>query len=124
MAPYEECTWNESHVMWHLPLSACAHVTHGTWQMDHMKDTCQVRGCFLFLDQTKNNKFGGGEKEKREKKGRKKRKERKTKEMRKKIVCVKERKKGKERKREKREKKSVGRALSNFRCSVGRKSIG
>ena len=48
--------------------------------MDHMKDTCQVGGSFLFLDQTKENKFGGGEKKNREKKGRKKGNERKTKE--------------------------------------------
>ena len=67
--------------MWKFPPSACVHVTHGTWKKDHMKDTCQVRGSFLFFNQTKKNKFDGGEKEKREKKGRKKRKERRTKKM-------------------------------------------
>ena len=41
-----------------------------------------MRGSFHFLNQTKKNKFDGGEKEKREKKGKKKRKERKTKNMR------------------------------------------
>ena len=57
-----------------------------------------MRGSFLFLDQTKENKFGGGEKRK------KGRKERKTKERRdKKSVRGKGRKKGKERKKEKRE---------------------
>ena len=50
MAPYEECTRHESHVVWHLLPSAYVHVTHDTWKMDHMKDTCQVRGSFLFLD--------------------------------------------------------------------------
>ena len=46
-----------------------------------------MRGSFLFLDQTKENKFGGGENEKREKKGRKKN-ERKTKGMREKNQLV------------------------------------
>ena len=60
-----------------------------------------MRGSFLFLDQTKENKFSGGgkekkkRKEKKEKKGRKKRKERKTKEMREKSVRGKEGKRGK-----------------------------
>ena len=64
----------------------------------------------------------GKEREKKEKgnKGRKKRKERKTKEKRKKkSVRGKGKKKGKERKRER-----AGRALSDFWCSDGRKSIG
>ena len=60
-----------------------------------------MRGSFLFLDQTKENKFGGGgkeknkRKEKKEKKGRKKRNERKTKDKIKKSVRGKEGKKGK-----------------------------
>ena len=35
MISLEECTWHESHVVWHFPPSACVHVTHGTWNMDH-----------------------------------------------------------------------------------------
>ena len=49
--------------------------------MDHMRDISQVKGSFLFLDQTKENKLGGGEKKKRENKGRKKGNERKKKEQ-------------------------------------------
>ena len=83
-----------------------------------------MRGSFIFLDQTKENKFGGGEKEKREKKGKKKRKERKTKEMREKESARgKGRKMGKERKKEER-KERAGRELSDFWCFDGRKSIG
>ena len=34
MEIFEEDTWHKSHVMWHLPPSACVHVTHGTWKME------------------------------------------------------------------------------------------
>ena len=42
MESLEEGTWHESHVVWHLPSSACVHVTHGTWEMEHVKDTWQI----------------------------------------------------------------------------------
>ena len=63
----------------------------------------KVRGSFLFLDQTKENKLCGGEKEigKRKKWKKRKRKERKRKEMRgKQNQCV-----GKEKKRDERREK-------------------
>ena len=34
MASLEEGTWHENHVVWHFPLSACVHVTNGTWKME------------------------------------------------------------------------------------------
>ena len=50
MASFEEYTWHKSHVVWHFPPSACVHVTHGTWNMDHeSKRTRKVRGSFLSL---------------------------------------------------------------------------
>ena len=33
MASLEEGTWHESYAVWHLPPSACVHVTQGTWRM-------------------------------------------------------------------------------------------
>ena len=45
MASLEECIWHESHVVWHeshvvlhFPPSACVHVTHGTWNIDHERE--------------------------------------------------------------------------------------
>ena len=34
MASLEERTWHESHVVWNFLLSACVHVTHGTWKIE------------------------------------------------------------------------------------------
>ena len=86
MASLEEGTWQESHLVWHLPPSACVHVTHGTWKM---VSKCQEseRKCPLFGIKPRNSllekrEFGGGRKGK-EKKGEKKKEGRKGKEMRK-----------------------------------------
>ena len=77
-----------------------------------------MRGSFLFLDQTKENKFGGEGKEKK-KKRKKEKKGEKNKRVGKKIRAWERRRKGKERKKER-----AGHALFNSRCSDGRKSIG
>ena len=50
MTSLEEFTWHENHVVWHLPPSACVHVTHGTWNMDHESErNRKVRESFLSL---------------------------------------------------------------------------
>ena len=50
MTSLEEFTWHENHVLWHLPPSACVHVTHGTWNMDHESErNRKVRESFLSL---------------------------------------------------------------------------
>ena len=41
MAPYEECTWHEIHVVW-----------HDTWKIDHESERK-----FSLLDHTKKNQF-------------------------------------------------------------------
>ena len=96
MESLEEGTWHESHVVWHLPPSACVHVTHGTWRM---KSKCEQSErkfplCGIKprkrLWEKKNNlmeerKGKEGQKGKEKKRNEKKRKEmRKREEMRKK----------------------------------------
>ena len=76
MAPYEEYTWHESHVVWNLPPSPCIHVTHGTWKMNHESErNKKVRGSFFFLDHKKEKsiRWRRGEKEKNKKEERKER---------------------------------------------------
>ena len=88
MVSLEEGIWHESHVVWQFPPSACVHVTHGTWNMDHRK----VRGSFLSLgsDLGKTIRWRKGKERERKEKKRKggKQKEKK--------ICTWE-KKGKER---------------------------
>ena len=82
MASLEEGTWNESHVVWHLPPSACVHVTHGTWKMESKYEENERKFPLFGSNQGDKKEFSGGrkgkeriEKEKKEKK--RKRKERK-----------------------------------------------
>ena len=106
MASLEECKWHESHVVWHFPPSACVHVTHGIWSMDHESE----RKFPLTWIKPRNilgekKEFGVGKEKKRKEKKRKerikikerrkkkrneerKKKERKTKERRKKNTCM------------------------------------
>ena len=112
MASLEECTWHESHVVWHFPPSACVHVTHGTWNMDHESERKFPLTWIKPRNSLREKKeFGGGkekktkekkkrnERRKRKERRKKKRNERKTKEMGKKKTCVgKKEKNGKERK--------------------------
>ena len=103
MASLEECTWNESHVVWYLPPSACVHVTHGTWKMESKCEESEKKFPLFGSNQGEKKEFSGGRKGK-EKKEEKKRKEmRKRKEKRKK----KGRKERKERKNKIEDKKSV-----------------
>ena len=70
MAPYEECTWHESHVVAFSTYCMCScdtwHMANGSYE-GHMSSerNRKVGENFLFLDQTKENKFGGGEKNKK-----------------------------------------------------------
>ena len=117
MTSLEECTWHESHVVWHFPPSACVHVTHGTWNMDHGSErNMKVRNFPLTWIKPRNSlgekkEFSGGRKGKekkgeRKKKGKEKKKRNekkkgggKQKRGGKKICAWERRKKGKERKR-------------------------
>ena len=67
----------------------------------------KVRGSFLFLDQTKENKFDGGEKKKNKRKEERKEWRGKQKRRENKSVRGKGMKKGKERKIEKRERRET-----------------
>ena len=75
MTSLEECTWHESHVVWHLLPSACVHVTHDTWNMDHESErNRKVRGSFLSLESNslgEKKEFGGVGKEKKKRNERK-----------------------------------------------------
>ena len=74
MAPYEECTWHEIHVVW-----------HDTWKIDHESERK-----FSLLDHTKKNQFV---EERRKVEKKKKKKERKTKrEEKEKNLCGKKEK--------------------------------
>ena len=73
MARLEECIWHESHVVWHLPPSACVHVTHGTWNMNHESE----RKFPLTWIKPRNSlgekkEFGGGKEKKIKKKKKRK----------------------------------------------------
>ena len=95
MASLEECTWHESHVVWHFPPSACVHVTHGTWNMDHGSErNRKVRRFPLTWIKPRNSlgekkELGGGkekkgnEGKKKERKGEKEKKGEKRKQMKK-----------------------------------------
>ena len=89
MTSLEEGTCHESHVVWHLPPSACVHVTHGTWKMKSKCEESESKFPLFGSNQGEKKEFGGGrkgkEKKREKKKERRKRKERrKIKEMRKK----------------------------------------
>ena len=112
MASLEEGTWHESHVVWHLPPSACVHVTHDTWRM---KSKCEESERKFPLCGIKPRRRLWGKKnnsveERKGKEGEKEKKEKKRKEKKG------EKKKGKEKKKE----KEKG---SDSRCFEGRKSL-
>ena len=96
MESLEEGTWHESHVVWHLPPSACVHVTHGTWRMkskceesERKFPLCGIKPRKRLWEKKNNSmeerKGKEGQKGKEKKRNEKKRKERrKREEMRKK----------------------------------------
>ena len=105
MTSLEECTWHDSHVVWHLPPSACVHVTHGTWNMNHGSErNRKVRNFSLTWIKPRNSlgekkEFNGVRKGK-EKKGERKKKGKE----KKKRNEIKKKKKGEENKREEKKK--------------------
>ena len=125
MESFEEGTWHESHMVWHLPPSACIHVTHVTWRMKSKCEESEMKflRCGIKprkrLWEKKNNSVEerkGKDRRKKERKGekRKEKEERKENEEKPKRggkPCV----EGKEKK-----KKEKG---SDSRCSNGRKSL-
>ena len=65
MESLEESTWHESHVVWHLPPSACVHITHGTWRMKSKYEESERK--FPLVRVKKKKQFGGRKKRKRRK---------------------------------------------------------
>ena len=75
MTSLEELTWHESQLVWHLPPSACVHVTHGTWNMDHESERKFPLTWIKPMNRLREKKeFDGGRKGKKNKGEKKERK--------------------------------------------------
>ena len=93
MESLEEGTWHESHVVSHLPPSACVHVTHGTWRMNSKCEESERKFPLCGIKPRKRlwEKKNNSVEERKGKEGENEKKEKKRKERRK--------KKGKEKKK-------------------------